>query len=388
MPSSGRSSIARRASASVCGRGTNTPGSIPTRRPQNVTEPVIHASGSPRSRRRTSSSIGPTPSRAAVSKLSASASGATQPPSASSRMMRVRCSLIGSPSRSTTRLRVDGPPSGGLRRRHRQPSRLACASRNVRSARIRYRGQVVPHDGASNEVVQRLDPVARQCLGPVHRAEDRSGRRARAVGVPSALDREADRPREVALPPEERGRDEGGVVDGVDEAVVAVADPRSRPAPPPNRAPLVQVEHVADGLGEPRAWRDERERDLDAPTARRSMTKQPRSAPRPTSRRRCRSACATARRPGRRAAARAAGRPGETYPHMSRADLRADPLPVGVAVGGGLGRPTAVDQVAVGGPLRRVDLGEGEMVQPFLGDVARVRTRSRASSRMCRPRIV
>jgi hypothetical protein len=38
----------------VNGRGTWTPGSTAMRSPQNVTNPVIQASGSPRSRRATS----------------------------------------------------------------------------------------------------------------------------------------------------------------------------------------------------------------------------------------------------------------------------------------------------------------------------------------------
>src|SRR4029453_3459095 len=50
---------ARRARASVCSRGTYTPGSTITVRPQNRSVPVIQASGSPRSRRRVTASSAP-----------------------------------------------------------------------------------------------------------------------------------------------------------------------------------------------------------------------------------------------------------------------------------------------------------------------------------------
>ena len=80
----------------VCGLGTNTPGSTRTRTPQKRTDPMIQASGSPRSRRAISSSMGPTPSLDALSSASASSSGATQPPSASAWRTRIRSTFVGS----------------------------------------------------------------------------------------------------------------------------------------------------------------------------------------------------------------------------------------------------------------------------------------------------
>ena len=50
--SAGRRSTARRATSSLCQRGTYTPGSTPIHGSQKGAEPVIQASGSPVSRRR------------------------------------------------------------------------------------------------------------------------------------------------------------------------------------------------------------------------------------------------------------------------------------------------------------------------------------------------
>ena len=96
IPSAGSSATARRARASVCGRGTNTPGSTRTRASQNLTHPVIHGSGSPSSRRATSRSIGPAPSFAASRSASASAPGSSEPPAASASRTFVRSSVMSS----------------------------------------------------------------------------------------------------------------------------------------------------------------------------------------------------------------------------------------------------------------------------------------------------
>src|SRR5712692_9870138 len=78
-PVAGRRSTARRASGSLCQRGTYTPGSTRISSPQKETRPMIQASGSPVRRRLTSESRR-SPSPAALARSSAASSSAAMNP--------------------------------------------------------------------------------------------------------------------------------------------------------------------------------------------------------------------------------------------------------------------------------------------------------------------
>ena len=149
------------------------------------------------------------------------------------------------------------------------------------------------------------------------------------------------------------------------EAVVAVAD-LDRVAGLLPRPPLVeQPEHVADRLGEPRARRNEPERRLDRrPEVGDDETggDEGRRPHLPVDAvLRVRQGSVSERELG--GGGGVAGR--DVAPHVA-ADLGPDPLPIGVAERGRVRRLKAVDQIAVRGPLRRVRLGEGKVVQPLM----------------------
>ena len=242
---------------------------------------------------------------------------------------------------------------------------------------------MIPGDACIEQVVQRVDPAPGQGRGAVHHAEDRADGRAVAVGVEAGLHRRADRPAVVLLAPQQAERDDLRVGVGVApvvrvELVPAGVDAADRFL---DVNPLVMpADHLLDVLGQAAPRRDLAQADPDdvldivSHTARRQHRRHPHLAVDAVldvaDRGIAPGELGRQLRVARRGVAEEVG-----------ANLRADPLAVGVAVGRRGRRRDQVDEVAIRHALGGAGVEDRDVLQPEIGDILGREARARAASR-------